>query len=621
MFSKLTDIQIKLAEQLLISVMKNEPYVEYNELGSRITPPIHHRQVGTNIGEISKLCYEFGLPFLSAKVVKKNTHVVGAGFNPFYKLYGIDTKELSARKLFKLECKKIRECQEWYKLADHLGIKIDLPRPNNDKTNVENTELEIRILPMSKDEEFPEWSVADMQKKYFLKNLIEKEGYYYYRKSGINSSDGSLVLFQFNNLIIAMARIIKNEKYNVPVDGLYYGAHIFDTDSITIFEPITFDEIYTIDNTMQPFSQVKQRINYKHLERILRLIESKQNAIIDEELQVNERPIYIGGDKNGITNTDRNYKGQECLKHKEDKCFLFEKEMSKSQTQYFIFDTSPKKSHHDLDFEIYSWSRKKYNKVQPGDLFLYRRPQSDSEIKNQFYFFGAGKVDQIKDKKNGEVDGVITKALPFADVVTQIQMDDLPWDFRHDSKTWGNIFNQYGMTKIKGDDFLRLVNLAFPSGLIDIDSDDLNTEKDLIHQFNAGNYSVDDSFASQKVRGSSQRVFARAVKINYGYRCAITGISDPRYLIGSHIIPWAKDKDKRLNPRNGICLSILLDKAFDIGDITITPEFIVKIATSLEDPLIRQFVGAFAGTKIKLPVRDCPDPDYLKWHNDNIFKG
>lgn len=59
---------------------KKKPHGEYNKLASKISPPINPRNVGKNVGKISKLCYELGLPFLSAKVVGKNTQVKGEGY-------------------------------------------------------------------------------------------------------------------------------------------------------------------------------------------------------------------------------------------------------------------------------------------------------------------------------------------------------------------------------------------------------------------------------------------------------------------------------------------------------------------------------------------------------------
>jgi hypothetical protein len=138
---KLTAEEIKLAEQFLITVMKREPHVEYKELGDRVKPPIHHRQVPRHIGEISKLCHELGLPFLSAKVISKGKDVAGIGFYHLYTEYFPDAKKLTPKQVFREECKKIRECTEWYKLADYLHIDIDLPRP----TIKNNNDIKIRF--------------------------------------------------------------------------------------------------------------------------------------------------------------------------------------------------------------------------------------------------------------------------------------------------------------------------------------------------------------------------------------------------------------------------------------------------------------------------------------------
>lgn len=121
----LTERQKKLAEQLLITVIKKEPTVTYSELAGRIVPPMHHRNVGKDIGEISKLCHQMGLPLISAKVVNKNSQSVGNGFFGLCKELGINVGEGSERELCKQELKKIRECTEWYKLAEYLNIELN----------------------------------------------------------------------------------------------------------------------------------------------------------------------------------------------------------------------------------------------------------------------------------------------------------------------------------------------------------------------------------------------------------------------------------------------------------------------------------------------------------------
>lgn len=102
----LTERQKKLAEQLLITVIKKEPTVTYSELAGRIVPPMHHRNVGKDIGEISKLCHQMRLPLISAKVVNKNSQSVGNGFFGLCKELGINVGEGSERELCKQELKK-----------------------------------------------------------------------------------------------------------------------------------------------------------------------------------------------------------------------------------------------------------------------------------------------------------------------------------------------------------------------------------------------------------------------------------------------------------------------------------------------------------------------------------
>src|ERR1035437_10336715 len=70
--------------------------------------------------------------------------------------------------------------------------------------------------------------------------------------------------------------------------------------------------------------------------------------------------------------------------------------------------------------------------------------------------------------------------------------------------------------------------------------------------------------ATVKVR-RGQQFFRQAVLNAYDVRCCISGINVPRLLVASHIKPWGKFPNDRLNPRNGLCLSALHDAAFDAG--------------------------------------------------------
>ncbi|WP_206732396.1 HNH endonuclease [Janthinobacterium sp. 17J80-10] len=88
----------------------------------------------------------------------------------------------------------------------------------------------------------------------------------------------------------------------------------------------------------------------------------------------------------------------------------------------------------------------------------------------------------------------------------------------------------------------------------------------------AENYVGSEKLTQVKIR-IGQNFFRRSVMSAYQNRCCITGLSHPRLLVASHILPWRQDANNRLNPRNGLCLSALHDRAFDQGLITITTEF------------------------------------------------
>lgn len=129
-------------------------------------------------------------------------------------------------------------------------------------------------------------------------------------------------------------------------------------------------------------------------------------------------------------------------------------------------------------------------------------------------------------------------------------------------------------------------------------------------KLNAGSYAVEDQFGTSKSRGSAQAVFSKAVKDNYGWECAVTGIKTKAFLVASHIVPWSADKEIRLDPTNGICLSTFADRAFDAGYLAITPEG--RTAVSWEkvedDPILRLELSKIDDVELAKPTAGSPDP-------------
>ena len=120
----------------------------------------------------------------------------------------------------------------------------------------------------------------------------------------------------------------------------------------------------------------------------------------------------------------------------------------------------------------------------------------------------------------------------------------------------------------------------------------------------------------------NQRFFRSTVLISYQSRCCITGLAIPTLLTASHIAPWAKDPNNRMNPRNGLCLNLLHHKAFDDGLMTITPEFRVRVSSSLTsnaDDANNTLFERYNNQLAQLPRRFLPDAMLLEWHNKKVF--
>lgn len=128
------------------------------------------------------------------------------------------------------------------------------------------------------------------------------------------------------------------------------------------------------------------------------------------------------------------------------------------------------------------------------------------------------------------------------------------------------------------------------------------------------NFEVADSQATVKTRGSAQKAFAEAVKTNYGFRCAITGIATKDFLVASHIVPWSEDQSIRLDPSNGICLSLLVDRAFEKGHLLIEDDLTIHINWDKvgDDQVLRSQLEPYDGLKLNAPNNGKPKVEYLQ---------
>lgn len=139
-----------------------------------------------------------------------------------------------------------------------------------------------------------------------------------------------------------------------------------------------------------------------------------------------------------------------------------------------------------------------------------------------------------------------------------------------------------------------------------------------------------DNLPEGKVREQLVRVrvnqsfFRSSIMASYNNTCCITGLNQPELLIAGHIKPWSIDEQNRLNPRNGIAINALHDKAFETGLITITTEYKIKVSRTILkqkqcDSLEKYFLQ-YNDKEVFLPSKFLPDIQFLRYHNEYKFQ-
>lgn len=178
-----------------------------------------------------------------------------------------------------------------------------------------------------------------------------------------------------------------------------------------------------------------------------------------------------------------------------------------------------------------------------------------------------------------------------------------------DKEVWEEFYNHWDILPYESEKLLAQFTGSTVEELNDIPEEELPKEGKVREQI-------------VKIR-VNQSFFRRSILAAYNNTCCITGINQPEFLIAGHIRPWGIDEKNRMNPRNGIALNALHDKAFEFGYITITPEYKICVSPFIMKQKSQQafdYFGKFENESIKIPSRFLPDPEFLKYHNDERFK-
>ncbi len=143
----------------------------------------------------------------------------------------------------------------------------------------------IRVLPMSK-EEFDNIAIEELQYQFFLKDLPFREdeygkGKFCYKSSKMKTKEETtLVLFQYDNHIIALARLLKIVDFKKPQIQIkeekeYKGAYYFEPSSIVVFEPLSAKEISDIFHKNIQFGQAKHSLDIKYIDKFFKNLSKK----------------------------------------------------------------------------------------------------------------------------------------------------------------------------------------------------------------------------------------------------------------------------------------------------------------------------------------------------------
>lgn len=122
---KLTNRQRVYAEKLLECIAAKRESITYGELAGIFG--VSPQTVGRDIGEISKVCHELGLPLISGMVINKSTlYPDPEGFGGLCFELGVYREFRNNYEGLVKQCfEDIHSCDKWYILADYIGSKIE----------------------------------------------------------------------------------------------------------------------------------------------------------------------------------------------------------------------------------------------------------------------------------------------------------------------------------------------------------------------------------------------------------------------------------------------------------------------------------------------------------------
>jgi putative restriction endonuclease len=117
-----------------------------------------------------------------------------------------------------------------------------------------------------------------------------------------------------------------------------------------------------------------------------------------------------------------------------------------------------------------------------------------------------------------------------------------------------------------------------------------------------------------------QGLFSLAVREAYG-ACAVTGEHSSPVLEAAHIRPYHQGGLHSVD--NGLLLRRDLHRLYDLGYVTVTPDYVFHVGDRLRDEFQNgRSYYSIDGSAINLPSKEVwkPKRELLEWHSNEVFK-
>lgn len=115
----------------------------------------------------------------------------------------------------------------------------------------------------------------------------------------------------------------------------------------------------------------------------------------------------------------------------------------------------------------------------------------------------------------------------------------------------------------------------------------------------------------------NQSIFRERLLEKYDCCCCLCKVSNPHFLIASHIKPWAcSENDEKLDVDNGFLFCPNHDALFDSGYISFDDDGNIMISENLKQV---DTVYMNVNSNMKIPLSS-KNKTYLEYHRNNIFK-